>query len=107
MSAKVYNLSEYLEEKKSTIKLGDEVYEINDGFDTLLKIDSLASKKDEMETGEFVKEFLSLALGKENAEKLIEKNYGIKIYTRIMNCIEDSFTDDDSKEDAKSVTDMV
>ena len=99
MSAKVYDLSQYLEEKKSTIKLGNEEFEISDGFNDLLKIDALSNRKDELESTEFVKEFLKIALGEEVAIMLIERNYKIKVYMEIMECIEKVYSgDDDDKE---------
>lgn len=105
MSAKVYNLSEYLEEKKATIQLGEETYEISDGFNDLLKIDALSEQRDSMPTTEFVKEFLGVALGKEAAEHLIAKNYRTKVYIEIMNCIEEVYSgvSEDEKEDASSI----
>ena len=80
MAAKVYDLSAYLEEKPATIKLGDEEFTISDGFNDLLKIDALTERKDELSSTEFVQEFLKIALGEENATKLIERNYKTSIY---------------------------
>ena len=84
MAANVYDLSAYLEEKNATIKLGEDEYEISDGFNDLLKIDALANRRDEMSNAEFVHEFLTVSLGKEAAEKLINKNYKTKIYMKII-----------------------
>ena len=103
MKAKVYDLSKYLEEQKSTIKLGDDTYEISDGFNDLLKVDALSNKRDEMDPTEFVKEFLRITLGEAQADKLIEKNYKFDIYVKIMNCIEETYSGDaDQKEGASS-----
>lgn len=99
--AKVFDLSSYLEEKKSTIKLGEEEFEINEGFNDLLKIDALSNRRDEMESTEFVTEFLKIALGEEAAETLIERNYKSSVYLKIMNCIEEVFKGED-EEDAMS-----
>lgn len=89
---KVFDLSSYLEEKKSSIKIGDDEFEINDGFNDLLKIDALSNRKEELESTEFVGEFLKIALGEENADKLIKRNYRISVYVKIMNCIEEVFS---------------
>lgn len=105
MAAKVFDLSQYLEEKKSVIKFGEEEYEISDGFNDLLKIDALSNSKDAMDSTTFVQEFLKIALGEEAASKLIAKNYKIGVYIKIMNCIEEVYsgiTDDDEKEGASS-----
>lgn len=91
MSAKVYDLSEYLEEKPAIIKLGDEEFKISDGFNDLLKIDALSNRKEDMGSTEFVKEFLRIALGEEEANKLIERNYKTNVYIKIMNCIEEVY----------------
>lgn len=99
--AKVYDLSSYLEEKKSTIKLGADEYEISDGFNDLLKIDALSSQRDEMSSTEFIKKFLEISLGKESAEKLIAKNYKAHVYMKIMDSIQDAISGD-SQEDASS-----
>lgn len=100
MAAKVYDLSSYLEEKKSTIKLGDEVYEISDGFNDLLKIDALSNRRDEIDSTEFVQEFLKISLGEDAANKLISRNYRVQVYMEIMNCIEKVYSgnEDDDKE---------
>lgn len=108
MSAKVYDLSQYLEEKKSTIKLGNEEFEISDGFNDLLKIDALSNRKDELESTEFVKEFLKIALGEDVAIMLIERNYKVKVYMEIMTCIEKVYSgDDDDKEGPEEKPAMV
>lgn len=97
--AKVYDLSSYLEEEKSTIKVGEKEYEISDGFNNLLKIDALAERKDDMSTGDFIKEFLTISLGTEATNELLSMNYPTKFYAKLMNSIQDSF-EPDNKEDA-------
>ena len=92
MAAKVYDLSAYLEEKPATIKLGTEEFAISDGFNDLLKIDALSNRKEEMDSTEFVQEFLKIALGEEAAAKLISRNYRTKVYVKIMNCIEEVYS---------------
>lgn len=89
--AKVYDLSSYLEDKPSTIKLGDDEFTISDGFNDLLKIDALSNRKSELDTMEFVREFLNIALGEENAAKLIAKNYKTSVYLKIMDCINEEY----------------
>lgn len=99
MSAKVYDLSSYLNEEPSKIKFGEDEFEINEGFNDLLKIDALSNRKEELDTTEFVKEFLRISLGDEVAENLINRNYKVKVYVKIMNCIEDVYsgmTDEES-----------
>lgn len=98
MAAKVFDLSSYLEEKQATIKLGTEEFAISDGFNDLLKIDALSKRRNEMDTTEFVKEFLKIALGDDVAEKLIAKNYKTNVYLKIMNCIEEVYSGDDEQE---------
>ena len=102
MKAKVYDLSAYLEEKRSTIKLGEDEYEISDGFNDLLKIDALANSREDMGNADFVREFLTVALGKDAAEKLIAKNYKTKIYMQIIESIQDSLTGGEEQEGASS-----
>lgn len=102
MAAKVYDLSAYLEEKPSVIKLGDEEFTISDGFNDLLKIDALSNRKNELDTTEFVKEFLRISLGYEAASKLIARNYKTKVYVKIMNCIEEAISGEDEQEGARS-----
>lgn len=98
MSAKVFDLSNYLEEKKSLIKIGEEEFEVSDGFNDLLKIDALSNRRDELDTTEFVKEFLRISLGTEAANKLIERNYPVRMYTKIMNCIEEVYSGDEQED---------
>lgn len=100
--AKVYDLSSYLEEKKSTIKLGDIVLEINDGFNDLLKIDALSGRRADMETSEFVQEFLKVALGEEQAKLLLSKNLSTKVYIKIMNCIQEVYAGEDEEQEGVS-----
>lgn len=104
MQAKVYDLSAYLEEKPATIKLGNEEFEISDGFNDLLKIDALTQRRDELGSAEFVTEFIKIALGEEAAEKLFARNYKTKIYMKIMDCIEAVYSgiSDDEQECASS-----
>lgn len=90
--SKVFDLSEYLEEKKSKIVIGDLEVEVKDGFNDLLKIDALTSKKDELGSTEFVQEFLRIALGEEQANKLIGLNLPVAAYVKIMNCIQEVYS---------------
>lgn len=90
--AKVFDLSEYLEEKKSKIVIGTYEIEVKDGFNDLLKIDALTSKKDELGSTEFVQEFLRVALGEEQANKLIGLNLSVAAYVKIMNCIQEVYS---------------
>jgi hypothetical protein len=104
MSAKVYDLSAYLEQKPATIKLGDEEFAISDGFNDLLKIDALSERKGEMSTKDFIKEFLSISLGEDVANELISRNYKTVVYIKIMNCIEKEYSGmtDEEQEGASS-----
>ena len=104
MAAKVFDLSSYLEEKQATIKLGNEEFAISDGFNDLLKIDALSNRKEEMDSTEFVQEFLKIALGEEVATDLIKRNYRTKVYIKIMNCIEEVYSgiSDEEQEGASS-----
>lgn len=102
MKAKVYDLSAYLEEKNATIKLGEDVYEISDGFNDLLKIDALSNRRESMDNVDFIREFLTIALGKEAAEALITKNYKTKVYMKIIECIQDSLMGGDEEQEGAS-----
>ena len=102
MAAKVYDLSSYLNEEKSKINLGGEIYEISDGFNDLLKLDALSNRKEELGITEFVKEFLRIALGQEAAEKLLSRNYRTKVYMEIIHCIEKVYDGDEEQEGASS-----
>ena len=102
MAAKVYDLSSYLQEEKATIKIGEEVFQISDGFNDLLKIDALSNRKDELGTTEFVKEFLKIALGEEAGNRLVSRNYPVKIYMKIMNCIQEVYGNDDEEQEGAS-----
>lgn len=103
MSAKVFDLSSYLEEKKSVIKLGNEEYEVSDGFNDLLKIDALSNRREELDGTEFVQEFMKIALGEEAATKLIERNYKFKVYVKIMECIEQVYGNSDEQEGVSQI----
>lgn len=95
--AKVYDLSKYLEEEKSKIKFGEEEFEINDGFNDLLKIDALSERRDEIGNAEFIKEFLCITLGTETANELMSRNYKAKVYSKIMESIQAAMSDDDEE----------
>lgn len=103
MAVKMFDLSSYLEESKSKITIGEEEYEISNGFNDLLKIDALAARREQLGTAEFIKEFLVIALGKEGAEKLINKNYSTKLYLKIMDCIQSVYSDDDNDQEEASI----
>ena len=90
--SKVFDLSEYLEEKKAKIVIGDYEFEIRDGFNDLLKIDALTSKREEMGSTEFVKEFLSISLGEEATKTLIEMNLNTAAYVKVMNCVQEVYS---------------
>lgn len=102
MAAKVFDLSSYLEEKKSVIKIGEEEFAVSDGFNDILKIDALSNRKDEMDGTEFIIEFLKIALGEEQAQKLLDKNLSFRTYVKIMECIQDVYSGGDEQEDASS-----
>ena len=102
MQAKVYDLSSYLEEKAATIKLGEDEFEIKDGFNDLLKIDALSNRREELGSAEFAKEFLRIALGNEVAEQLFARNYRTKVYVKIMECVQEIYAGNDEQEGAGS-----
>lgn len=95
--AKVYDLSKYLTEEKSKIKIGDDEFEIRDGFNDLLKMDALSERRDELGNTEFVKEFLSITLGRNAANELMERNYPAKVYSKIMESIQDAISGEDEE----------
>lgn len=103
MAVKTFDLSSYLEERKSKIIIGEEEYEVSNGFNDLIKIDALAERREQLTTAEFIKEFLVVALGREGAEKLINKNYSTKLYLKIMDCIQSVYSDDDNDQEEASI----
>lgn len=103
---KVFDLSSYLTEEKAVIKIGEDNFAINDGFNDMLKIDALTrSNSDAVPDAEFIGEFLTIALGEESAKRVVELNLPVRAYMDIMGCIQASFTgemEDADKGDAPS-----
>ena len=91
--SKVYDLSSYLQEEKAKIKLGEEEFEINDGFNDMLKVDALSNRQNDMSITEFVVEFLKITLGEDVAKVLLERNYKSKVYLKIMEKIQEAYSD--------------
>lgn len=91
--SKVYDLSSYLQEEKAKIKLGEEEFEINDGFNDMLKVDALSNRQNDMSITEFVVEFLKITLGEDVAKTLLERNYKSKVYLKIMEKIQETYSD--------------
>lgn len=96
--AKIFNLSEYLSDEKDKIVIGDHEYEIENGFNALLKIDALSENRENMGELEYVSEFMRLSLGEENANDIIAKNYSIKMYMGVVKAIQKSFSNEDENE---------
>jgi hypothetical protein len=96
--AKIYDLSEYLSQDKPKIKIGENEFIINDGFNDLLKIDALTNRREEIGQVEFVKEFLNTSLGEESTAKILSLNLPAKALMRIVDCIQSAFTEDDEDE---------
>lgn len=107
MAAKVFDLSSYLEEKKAIIKLGDEEFEVSDGFNDLLKIDALSKSRAEMEPQQFIQEFLKISLGEEAAQELIARNYRTFVYSKIMQCIEAVYSGDEEDPSSEEQSELV
>lgn len=105
--SKVYDLSEYLEEKKAKIVIGIHEFEIRDGFNDLLKIDALTSKREELGSTEFVKEFLNISLGEEATKTLIDMNLSTAAYVKIMNCVQDVYSGSISDENKEQTPTLV
>lgn len=99
--AKVYDLTEMLEEPKSTIKLGTDEYEIDNGFVTALELNDLSNKKDQMDDVEFVKQFLTTALGNEQYKKIIAKRYSTKVMLKVVESIADAMSEGDEETPSK------
>ena len=89
--AKVFDLSEMLNEKKSTIKVGDEEFEINDSFATILKLDEIgkAEIKEDLSSVEYIRSFLDVALGEEATEKLVNMDMPVKFYKKVLESIQE------------------
>lgn len=96
---KVFDLSGYLNEEKSTIVIGEDTFEINDGFNDMLKIDALTKGYEGTPDAEFVRGFLSIALGDEASDKIIKMNLPTAAYMKIMDCIQQTYSDTDEKEE--------
>lgn len=59
--SKVVNITDKLSKEKPVIQIGEKLYTVNDGMDTVLKFEELASTN----TVENIQSALELALGKE------------------------------------------
>jgi len=98
--ANVYDLSKYLSEEKAKIIVGEDTYEIDDSFNTMIELDALAARKDEMSFPVFIKEFFETTLDKDQAEALMKKNYPMKVYTAIMESINDNMSNNQDASDS-------
>ena len=75
-------------------KIGDDEYLIDDGFNTLISIDSLNDKRDKMPLKDYIKKFFNISLGESQAECILSKNYKTSLYMKIIESISDSFISD-------------
>ena len=82
--AQVIDLTDKLSEEKSTIKIHDDVYEVNDGFKTILEVDSLMKNNKKLSQVEQLTKMFEALFGKDSAAKLLEKNYKLAFYKKIL-----------------------
>ena len=80
----VIDLTERLSEEKASIKIHDDVYEINDGFKTILEVDALMKNKKNMSQVEQLAKLFEVLFGEKNAEALLSKNYRLTTYKEIL-----------------------
>ena len=99
--AKVFDLSDLLDSKRSIAKLGDIEYEISNAFDDILKLDELSEKKSEMTTREFMVEFLTIAFGKAATKDILSKGYTMRIIMSLINTVEKAITEESIIEDSQ------
>lgn len=92
--AKVFDLSDLLDSKKSVAKLGDIEYEISNAFDDILKLDELSEKKREMSTRAFITEFLTIAFGKAATKEILSKGYTMKIIMGLIDTVEKAIAEE-------------
>lgn len=93
---KVYDLTEDLSSEAAVIKVGEKEYEINTGFKSVMELDK-AFKKGQDDVA-FVKEFLSISLGKKATEELIALDKPMKFYKKIIDVIGEEIKGSDDEE---------
>ena len=92
--AKTLDLSDILNEVKSTIVIGERTMEINNKFSDVLKMDKLVNSDktkdgEEMSNLDFIRVFLEIALGKSNSDYLFELDLPLKHYKRIIDYVKE------------------
>lgn len=106
--AKEYDLSDILSEKPSTIKIGEDIFEIHTGLKDVLDMDALYKKSGAAQDIEFVKKFLEIAFGKNNANRLLDRNFSMPAYRRIITSIVDAISESgEDEENGMPVNDVV
>lgn len=88
--ANVFDLSDLLEEKPSTIVIGDKTFIINDRFSDILAIDALMKGeegKPAVSDIAFVSDFMKIAFGENAAAVLMGYNFPLKAYKRIIEAV--------------------
>lgn len=95
---RVYDLTEELSTEKPVVKLGDKEYAFSSSFKTVTELDKAFKKnKDDVE---FVKEFLTIAFGKQAADEMLALNLQIKAYKRIIKIVGEELASDDDDENS-------
>ena len=97
---KVYDLTEDLSSEAPVIKIGDEEFKIDTGFKKVMELDKVFKKN--KGDFEFIKDFLEISLGKDQAKILMDKNFPMQVYKKIIKIIGDEIkgTDDESSGNA-------
>lgn len=82
--AQVIDLTDQLSNAKSSIKIGGKEYEINEGFKTMLEADKVLKNQNKMSQIDMITKMFEILFGQREANELIEANYPIKFYRRIL-----------------------
>lgn len=93
-----YDLSADLEGEKSTITIGEDIYELNDGFNDFIKIDKFFNEREGKFSVSDFKQFFDISLGKDQSDKLLGKNYGLKFLRKVVTAISENLKGDDKEE---------
>lgn len=94
----VYDLTEDLSTEKSTIKVNEKEYPINDGFKTVMELDKVF--KEDIADAAFVEKFLVITLGKAAAKELLDMNLKMSFYKKIIKIIGDEIKGSDDESDS-------
>lgn len=95
--AQIIDLTEKLSEEKAVIQIKGDTYEINDGFKTILEVDSLMKNKKGLSQVEQLSVLFKTVFGDTKAEELMNKNYKVSFYKTILSEVLKVLKGDDEK----------